>query len=228
MSTIQLALSQRNIDVEFFSAGEGEHPSVIFFHDITGVVPVLRKTAEAISKIGVHVFLPNLYSDGPAQYCVRSLMSKAFRYNENKNNPFLDEVHQIISSINELPQVEKNKLGVVGQCLTGGFVLHAALREDVKAPIVFHHSFGLKGSGIPKDCSALLNQQIQGHFCKVDLFCPNKRVERLKKEIGAKLEDYWYTLPHGIPHFFFNTQQGREAFERMLAFIKLNLLEEIE
>lgn len=227
MSLLQIPLIDRVIDVEFFSGGEGKRPSVIFFHDISGVVPTLRQTAEALSAVGVHVFLPNLYTDGAAKYCVRSLFSSIFRNNEPDNNSFLDEIQDLISKINLREEVEADKLGVVGQCLTGGFVLHAAIRKEVKAPIVFHHSFGLKGSGIPKNCSALINQQVQGHFCNIDPFCPNKRVQKLKEEIGLQLEDYWYNLPHGIPHMFFNTDQGKEAFERMLAFIKLNLLEEV-
>lgn len=227
MSIVQIPLLERTIDVEFFSGGEGKRPSVIFFHDITGIVPVLRQTAKALSAVGFHVFLPNLYSDGAAKYCVQSLFTKVFRNNEPDNNRFLDEVQDLISKINKREEVEANNLGVVGQCLTGGFVLHAAIRKDVKAPIIFHHTFGLKGSGIPKNCSALINQQVQGHFCSIDPFCPNEKVKKLKKEIGLQLEDYWYNLPHGIPHFFFNTDQGKEAFERMLAFIKLNLLEEV-
>lgn len=227
MQNIQIALKDRTLELEFYSGGEGKRPAVIFFHDLIGIVPATRQTAKALSAIGVHVFLPNLYTDGAAKYCVRSLFTDVFRNNEADNNPFLEEVQSLISIINQREEVSQNQLGVVGQCLTGGFVLHAAIREEVKAPIVFHHSFGLKGSGIPKNCSALIQQQVQGHFCNIDPFCPNARVQQLKKEIGLQLEDYWYNLPHGIPHFFFNTDQGREAFERMLAFIKLNLLEEV-
>ncbi|MCO5230735.1 MAG: dienelactone hydrolase family protein [Chitinophagales bacterium] len=228
MQKISLPLSERTLTLEYYSGGEGQKPAVIFFHDIMGIVPALRKTAEALSKIGVHVFLPDLYTDGGAKYCIRSLFSSVFRNNEPDNNPFLDEVHEIITAINQREDVESNNLGIVGQCLTGGFVLHAAIRDEVKAPIIFHHSFGWKGSGIPSSCSAQIEKQLQGHFCNIDPMCPDTRVKKLKEEIGLQLEDYWYNLPHGIPHFFFNTDQGRDAFERMLAFIKLNLLQEIE
>jgi carboxymethylenebutenolidase len=81
MSTIQIPLLDRTIDVEFFSGGEGKKPSVIFFHDLMGIVPALRQTAEALSAVGVHVFLPNLYTDGAVKYCVRSLFSSVFRNN---------------------------------------------------------------------------------------------------------------------------------------------------
>ena len=225
MKHIQIQLKERPLDVEFYSGGAGEKPAVIFFHDIVGIVEVTRQTARALSKLGVHVYLPDLYTDGAAKYCIRSIFSTAFRNNEEANNPFLEEVQDLITSINLRSEVKSDYIGVVGQCLTGGFVLHAALRKEVKAPIVFHHSFGMKGSGIPAGCSALIEKQLQGHFSNIDLLCPSTRVKQLKKEIGSHLEDYWYNLPHGIPHFFFNTQQGKEAFETMLAFIKLNLLE---
>lgn len=227
MKKVQITLPSRTLNLEFYSGGEGSRPTVIFFHDLMGIVPTTRQTAIALSKVGLHVFLPDLYTDGAAQYCVRSLFTTAFRNNDDINNPFLDEVQALITAINLRDEVETNMLGVVGQCLTGGFVLHAAIREEVKAPVVFHHSFGRQGSGIPKGCSSLIEQQLQGHFCNIDPLCPDKRVHQLRKEIGAKLEDYWYDLPHGIPHFFFNTKQGRMAFERMLAFIKLNLLQEL-
>ncbi len=228
MKKIRIALPERLLDTEFYSGGEGVRPTVIFFHDILGIVPATRQTAKALSKIGVHVFLPNLFTDGAVKYCVRTLFTKAFRHNEEDNNPFLDEIQALITEINLRNEVATDQLGVVGQCLTGGFVLHAAIREEVKAPVVFHHSFGTLGSGIPKGCSSLIEQQLQGHFSNLDPLCPDSRVKELKKEIGSHLEDYWYNLPHGIPHFFFNTEQGRAAFERMLAFIKLNLLGELE
>ena len=228
MKKIQILLKERTLDVEYYSAGTSTHPAVIFFPDIMGIVSVTRKTAEAMSKIGVHVFIPDLYTDGAARYCIKTLFSKMFRENEPDNNPFLDEVQDLITAVNNREDVEANKLGIVGQCLTGGFVLHAAIRKEVKAPIVFHHSFGIKGSGIPSGCAAQIEQQIQGHFCNIDPMCPDSRINKLKDQIGLKLEDYWYNLPHGIPHFFFNTEAGKQAFERMLAFIKLNLLGELE
>jgi hypothetical protein len=32
-----------------------------------------------------------------------------------------------------------------------------------------------------------------------------------------------YFLPHGIPHFFFNTDEGKKAFKKMVAFLKKSL-----
>ena len=49
------------------------------------------------------------------------------------------------------------------------------------------------------------------------------RIEKLQEQLGEKLEANYYTLPHGIPHFFFNTSEGKKAFQRMLQFIKENI-----
>jgi len=228
MELIQAPISSRTINLEFYSAGEGERPAVIFLHDLIGIVPATRQTAKALAAIGVHVLLPDLFTGGKgAQYCVRTLFTAAIRNNEDTDNPHLEEIQEIINFVKTLPGINGHKLGIVGQCLTGGFVLHAAIRNDIKAPVVFHHSFGQRGSGIPSHCAVLVEQQIQGHFVNIDPFCPKGRVQKLKKQLGAKLEDHWYDLPHGVPHFFFNTDQGRQAFERMLNFIRLNLLEEV-
>lgn len=227
MKTISIPLENREISGEFFSGGEGVRPAVFFMHDLMGIVETTRMTARALAAEGIHVLLPNLYSDaGGVKYCVRQMFTAAIRNNEDLDNPHLDEIQQALDFLKNMPEVDKEKLGVVGQCLTGGFVLHAAIRSDVKAPVVFHHSFGLKGSGIPAHCSALIEGQVQGHFVKVDAFCPPDRVRKLKKQLGTQLEEHWYDLPHGVPHFFFNNEQGKLAFQRMVAFIKRNLLGE--
>jgi carboxymethylenebutenolidase len=142
------------------------------------------------------------------------------RNNEPSGNPPLAEFFEILDQFKEFDNVEEDNIGVVGQCLTGGFVLHAAIRPEVKAPVVFHHSFGLKGSGIPKSCSSLIQHKVQGHFAFVDPMCHAWRVRKLATELDGKLEAHWYTLPHGIPHLFFNNKQGKRAFDSMMTFFK--------
>jgi carboxymethylenebutenolidase len=225
VKSIKIRLAERTIDAGFYSGGEGVLPGVVFLHDLMGIVPATKMTAEALAAEGFHVLVPNLYAEiGGPKYCVRQMFVSAIRHNEETENPHLEEIQEILGHFKKMPEVNEEKLGIVGQCLTGGFVLHAAIRRDVKAPVVFHHSFGLKGSGIPAHCSALIEGQVQGHFVNIDPFCPKTRVGKLKQQLGTQLEEYWYDLPHGIPHFFFNNKQGQLAYQRMLGFIKENLL----
>lgn len=230
MRTIQLPLSTRTLDAFYYEASETEkRPGILFLPDLTGVKPVTHKSAKILSgEGGYNVLVPDLYSGGSSlrKYCVQFVLNEMVRNNEPKGNPPLAEFFEILDHFKALDNVETDNIGVVGQCLTGGFVLHAAMRPEVKAPVVFHHSFGWKGSGIPKSCSAQIEHQVQGHFANIDPMCPASRVRQLATELEGKLEAHWYNLPHGIPHFFFNNKQGRRAFESMMAFFKEQLDEQ--
>lgn len=224
MEKLTVTLSNRQVDALYYKKDDTVRPAVILLHDITGIVPVLKKVAELLVDEGYHVLLPDLYSHmGMPKYCVRQIFNDYARNNEVHNNESLNEVMEIIDHFKVFPEVDGDNLGLMGQCLTGGFVLHAAIRPEIKAPVVFHHSFGQKGSGFPEGCAALVKNTIQGHFVHVDFFTPKSRVKKLKEQLGDKLEDYWYYLPHGVPHFFFNNAQGKEALERMLHFLRKQL-----
>ncbi len=227
MQTVQLPLLHRTMDAFLYEASSGEkRPGIVFLPDLTGIQKSTHKSARILSEEGnYHVLIPDLYSGGTGmqKYCMQFFMNALVRNNEPTGNVPLAEFFEILDQFKEFEQVEEDNIGVVGQCLTGGFVLHAAIRPEVKAPVVFHHSFGMKGSGIPKGCSSLIQNKIQGHFAYIDPACPVWRVKQLESELQDKLETNWYALPHGIPHLFFNNEQGKKAFGKMADFFKEQL-----
>jgi carboxymethylenebutenolidase len=222
MQTVQLPLLNRTMDAFLYEAPSGEkRPGILFLPDLTGVRDTTHKSAEILSSEGdYHVLIPDLYSGGSSlqKYCMQFFMNSLVRNNEPSGNAPLAEFFEVLDQFKEFENVDATNIGVVGQCLTGGFVLHAAIRPEVKAPVVFHHSFGLKGSGIPKSCSSQIHHKVQGHFSYVDPMCPVWRVKQLETELHGNLEPHWYALPHGIPHLFFNNEQGKRAFVRMSDF----------
>lgn len=227
MQKIQLPLLNRTMDAYFYEAPSGgKRPGIVFLPDLTGIQKATHKSAQILSEEGdYHVIIPDLYSGGTSmqKYCMQFFVNSLVRNNEATGNAPLAEFFEILDQIKEFDAVDENNIGVVGQCLTGGFVLHAAIRPEVKAPVVFHHSFGIKGSGIPKSCSSLINKKVQGHFVYIDAFCPPWKVKNLEKELHGNLETHWYALPHGIPHLFFNNEQGKKAFQRMSDFFEEQL-----
>lgn len=227
MNTVKLPLLNRTMDSFFYEANSSEkRPGVLFLPDLTGIQKTTHRSAEILSAEGnYNVLIPDLYSGGTGmqKYCMQFFINSLVRNNEPAGNPPLAEFFEILDQFKEFNNVDEDNIGVVGQCLTGGFVLHAAIRPEVKAPVVFHHSFGLKGSGIPKSCSSQINKKVQGHFAYVDPMCPVWRVKQLEKELNGQLEAHWYNLPHGIPHLFFNTAQGKKAFEKMNDFFQEQL-----
>lgn len=220
----KFSLSNREIHVHLFRGGDGNLPAVIFLPDLTGVGEVQLESARLMALDGFHVFVPDLFSiEGVARYCLRMFFNLAFVTNE-ADNPGVREVFEIIDQVKTMPGVDPQRIGLIGQCLTGGFALHAALRDDVKAPVVFHHSFGITGSGMPEDKARAICKPLQGHFVEIDPLCPKSRVEKLKKQVGDYLEiNYYNWLPHGIPHFFRRTDEGRRAYINMMRFLKMQL-----
>ena len=172
MEKVQMPLLNRTIDGYFYEAVSGEkRPGIVFLPDLTGIQKTTHKSAEILSEEGnYNVLIPDLYSGGTSlrNYCVQFFMNSLVRNNEPTGNAPLAEFFEILDQFKEFETVDSENIGVVGQCLTGGFVLHAAIRPEVKAPVVFHHSFGLKGSGIPKSCSSLIDKKVKGNLSYVD------------------------------------------------------------
>ncbi len=224
MEIRKIQIAGRIIDCFYYKADNDKKPGIIFMHDLTGLNKTNHKTAQILSEEGYHVLLPDLYSEiGIRKYCVRQLFDELARNNSDTGNAPLNEVLEILDHFKAFPEVDQENIGMVGQCLTGGFILHAAIREEVKAPVVFHHSFGREGSGFPMRCAPLVKNKIQGHYVYLDAFCPPSRIKKLENELGDKLEKHMYVLPHGIPHLFFNNAQGKKAFNRMRDFFQTQL-----
>lgn len=221
MEAVQLQLYTRTINAELYQADKAPAPGIVFLHDLTGIQEANRQAARLLAEGGFHVLLPDLYTGmGRNKYCVRFLFEEALRNNEADGNEPLNEILEILDHFKTFPGVDAQQMGMIGQCLTGGFVLHAAIRPEMKAPVVFHHSLGVRGSGVPASCSSLIKNKVQGHFVYLDAFCPPKRIRQLERELEGKLEKHLYALPHGIPHLFFRTRQGRKAFDRMMRFFQ--------
>ncbi|AFM10941.1 dienelactone hydrolase family protein [Turneriella parva] len=220
----QIALSNRTITAHIFRAAVKEAPAVIFLPDLTGVGETQLETAALLSGEGFTVVVPDLFSEqGAARYCLRMFFDAAFLTNQ-PGNQGVTEVFELIEHVKRMPGIDAGRIGLIGQCLTGGFALHAALRDDIKAPVVFHHSFGLTGSGIPELSGRAICKPVQGHFVQIDPMCPKSRVEQLRDQLGTYLEvNYYDWLPHGIPHFFRRTDEGRRAYINMVRFLKMQL-----
>jgi carboxymethylenebutenolidase len=220
----QITLSNRTITAHIFRAAASEAPAVIFLPDLTGVGETQLETAALLAGEGFTVVVPDLFSEeGAARYCLRMFFDAAFLTNKAGNQGAV-EVFELIEHVKLMPGIDAGRIGLIGQCLTGGFALHAALRDDIKAPVVFHHSFGLTGSGMPELAGRAICKPVQGHFVQVDPMCPKSRVEQLRDQLGTYLEvNYYDWLPHGIPHFFRRTDEGRRAYINMVRFLKMQL-----
>ncbi|MDD9892999.1 MAG: dienelactone hydrolase family protein [Gammaproteobacteria bacterium] len=223
--TITATLNGREVEVEVYRpTGKPVAPGVLYLHEIYGVIDPYREDAQELANRGYLVYLPNLYSnDYKREYCVRAIVNTVGRHN-SVDSPLYKEIAELIALQRQDPACN-GELGMIGMCLTGGYVIQAAMRDGVEAPVIFHHSLGHQGAGIPrKEEAELLNvKRMQGHWSRVDPFCPRKRRDRLKQLLGDRLDDHIYNIPHGFRSLARKTQSSQLAWERTLAFFDEHL-----
>lgn len=223
MEKIRVSAQGREINVEVYAPAGGEPaPGILLLHELMGLLDCYRQDARELAERGYLVYLPDLYTDGAARYCVRAMVHEAGRKNRSISGPN-QEVHDLLDSL-KFDKRCNGRLGMIGQCLTGGFVLHMARREDMDAPVIYHHSLGLEGAGVPKDESLDEIRLLQGHWSRVDPFCPARRRRRLVRELGDRVEAHVYNSPHSFRALNRNSGNARLAWQRTLDFFERQLL----
>ena len=223
MQLRQLQLPGRSIDVEVYMPESSEAaPGILLLHEIYGLVDWYRKDAEDLARRGYLVYVPDLYSGKARQYCIRSMVHAAGR-NNRADSPLKAEIDSLLDTLKADPLCN-GRLGMLGACLTGGFVLQMAKREDMLAPVLYHHSLGLQGSGVPDNESLDEVRVLQGHWSKLDPFCPSKRRNRLLDELGDRVEAYLYNMPHGFRSLSRSLPESNLVWQRTLEFFERELL----
>lgn len=197
MEKKRIALESREIDVEVYApVSTAPAPGILLLHELFGLLDFYRKDAEDLASRGYLVYVPDLFTDGAMRYCIRAMVTEAGRKNR-RDSELNREVHTLLDAVKADPRCN-GRLGMLGQCLTGGFVLQMAQRDDMLAPVLYHHSLGIEGAGVPKEENLDGIRKLQGHWSKLDPFCPARRRQQVIEALGERVEAYTYAMPHGF------------------------------
>lgn len=223
METKQLTVGDRQINVEVY-APKTTAPvaGILLLHELYGLIDCYREDAADLAERGYLVYVPDLYSGSPVRYCVRAMVRAAGLLNK-ASNPLNLEIHDLVDQLKADPQCN-GRLGILGACLTGGFVLQMAKREDMLAPVLYHHSFGLQGSGVPNNESLACVKALQGHWSTLDPLSPASRRNKLQQQLGDKLERYEYNMPHGFRSVSRGMPDSKLVWQRTVEFFDKHLL----
>lgn len=224
-----LRVGERDIEVEVFApVGDEPVPAILLLHELFGVLDCYREDARDLAAQGYLVYLPNLFTDGALRYCIRAMVMEVGRKNRS-SNPLNQEVHAMLDAMKDDPRCN-GRLGMLGQCLTGGFVLHMAQRDDMLAPVVYHHSLGLEGSGVADDEKESLQniKLLQGHWSTIDPICPASRRKALINELDDRVEAYTYLMPHGFRSVSRKLPASAVVWQRTLDFFEQQLKDDVD
>ena len=125
--------------------------------------------------------------------------------------------------------VTSSKVGAVGFCMGGGFVLQLASQQGDKigAAVPF---YGV-GPGVPQEYSGI-TAPIQGHYAEEDGFYPvdqaREQEQALRDRTQADVEFFYYPAGHAFHNDMdhmgtYNEQAAAQAWQRTVEFLKANL-----
>jgi dienelactone hydrolase len=236
----------------------GRGPAVIVIHEIPGITPHVVRFADWVVDAGLRVYLPELVGTAGRQpspgYVAMSIaticVSREFAVlAADRSSPVTDWLRALVRHA----QVESDgtRVGAVGMCFSGNFVLAMMLEHGLVAPVLAQPSLPFplgarrkralhltlaEWSCVKQRCATgvkVLALRFSG-----DLACPPERFDTLRRALGDAFEgieiDDRYANPRSRnpqPHAVLTAdlidrdgEPTREAARRVVAFLREQLL----
>ncbi len=183
-----------NLDCRVFINKSINAPTIIFYMDAPGIRKELRDMCRRILKNGYNVILPNLfYRVGTERnYPFDQKNYKKLKeeldimistMNNTTNNMIINDTKYIIDYI-EYNFNNSNKVGIVGYCMSGRFVVScgAYYADKISAIASF---YGVNILTEKNDSPHLLANKIKGDlylaFAEKDVWVPKETLKKIKK-----------------------------------------------
>ena len=187
---------------------KGQGPAVVLMHELPGMIPECVDLARRIADRGFTVYLPLLFGEpnqplSPLkmlQYTAQLCLSREFYcFTRHQSSPITNWLRSLCRQAHE--ECGDRGVGVIGMCLTGGFVLSLMADESVIAPVASQPSlpFGITpchraALGIsPEDLkrAKARSQQVVPLLAlrfSEDNISPPAKVDSLRREFGGTPE----------------------------------------
>jgi carboxymethylenebutenolidase len=216
----------------------GPHPVVLFYMDAPGKREELHDMARRLGSVGYYVVLPNLYYRRDRDFRMgvgddaRKIM---FEHMDSLTRArILADTKAMLDFADRDPAARPGKVGVVGYCMSGPFVLWAAAEypDRVAAAASFH---GVRlctdSPDSPHRHADRMKAEVYIGCAQTDVWAPPEMISALDahlKTTALKYRIEWY--PESSHGFVFPLRQAayhkpsaERHWERLLALFKRNL-----
>lgn len=170
-------------------------PGVVVLHEAAGLNRDMRRIVNRLSSRGYAAIAPDLYSGGARPLCiartVRDMLDPARRSTT-------DRIEQVRQWLAARPDVDAERIGVIGFCMGGGFAVVAAARSPFAAAAVNYGRVPTDTSLLAGSCPVVANYGAQ------DPLTPRGTAERYEAALDAAGVEVDIEVFHGVGHSFMN------------------------
>jgi carboxymethylenebutenolidase len=196
--------------------GQGPFPGIVVIHEIFGLNDNIRKTAERFSDEGYAALAVDMMTSRNRALCMARFMSALVL--KPLNHRGIQDLKASLTWLAERPEVDGDRLGVIGFCLGGSFALSWACTDQrLKVTAPFYSMNPRPLNAVARSCPVV------GSFPGNDFTAKGGR--KLQKMLDT------YDVPNDIviypdsKHSFFNRERDQydakasaDAWRRTLAF----------
>jgi carboxymethylenebutenolidase len=174
----------------------GPVPGIVVVHGQTGLENFIKETTHMFALQGYAAVAPNLYHrDGPD--CKDDNPTRKARL---RDGTIIDDIRSALHFLKNHPQIDRDRLGIVGFCMGGRIVyLMATASRDLRAGVMFYGGSTMVPFGdgqSPFERTREISCPIQGHFGAEDQNPSPEDMRKLDAELsrwGKAHEFYTYT-----------------------------------
>jgi carboxymethylenebutenolidase len=195
----------------------GPHPVVLFYMDAPGKREELHDMARRLATVGYYVVLPNLYYRQSRDFYLKvrdeAHMAEMFGYMRALTNGMaVRDTAAMLRFVDAQPEADARRIGAVGYCMSGPFVMHAAATfPDRIQSIASIHGANMVTDR--EDSPHLVTAKIrcESYFAcaEIDKWAPRETVDKLEGALKAGGTPYrieWY--PRAEHGFVFPLRAG--------------------
>lgn len=188
--------------------GDGPWPGLLVLHEALGLNADTRRITTELAAKGYAALAPDLFSGpGAKPLCIARTVRDGLVKPANTGTTDVIEAWRVWLA--ERPEVDGERIGIIGFCMGGGFAVVAAARSPFAAAAV---NYGR----VPTDTSLLEGScPVVASYGADDLLIPDGTPERLEAALTAQGVPVDVEVYPGVGHSFLNHEPAAARLLRI-------------